>query len=87
MVDSIKSNLPVLEQNFIQQICQFVDSAIEKFNTSYEETEFNIDFDLDLESERCKNLIRLVYNANCKKSLTLNLNTLIKDIKLNKMAI
>lgn len=87
MVDIIKQNLSALEQTFIKQISEYVNCAIDKFNSSYEETEFNIEFDLGLETERGHNLIKLVQDAGCKKNLTLNLNNLTHDLALNKMAL
>jgi hypothetical protein len=86
-VDKIKENLPKLEKTFLDQIVEYINSAIDKFNSSYEEIDFNIEFDLVLESERGFNLIKLVNEPNCKVNLNMNLKTMIDDLETQTQAL
>ena len=77
----------MLEKTFLDQIVEYINSAIDKFNSSYEEIDFNIEFDLVLESERGFNLIKLVNEPNCKVNLNMNLKTMIDDLETQTQAL
>jgi SMC interacting uncharacterized protein involved in chromosome segregation len=58
--------------------------AKQKFDHSYEEVFFNVEFDLEIEMERGHNLINLVTKPENQKNLLLNLKKFRKDLTYNQ---